>query len=110
MMLTRLGKRQLVHNIFVHKFLALYTPSPPNQTSDDFPLEIYSRRTSNRIANTQPSPKLRTNPPNIANSQNCEQAGVSDSNNFKHAGVSQNSRPAEVQGDNFLRFSVPKVS
>ena len=34
------------------------------------------KRTSNRIANTQP--KLRTNPPKIANKQNYEQTGVSD--------------------------------
>ena len=60
-----------VHNIFVH-----IDPPPPNQQNEGFPLEFLLRRASNRIANTQP--KLRTNPPKIANKQNYEQTGVSD--------------------------------
>ena len=56
-------KRQFVHKIFVH--------TPPSRPSKWWLTTWISiRRTSNRIANTQP--KLRTNTPKIANKLNYE--------------------------------------
>ena len=67
-------KRQFVHKIVVHNFCAPWPPSQPAKWWISSWISI--KRTSNRIANTQP--KLRTNPPKIANKQNYEQTGVSD--------------------------------
>ena len=51
--------------------------TPPSQPAKRWISFCFSiKRTSNRIANTQP--KLRTNPPKIANKQNYEQTGVSE--------------------------------
>ena len=62
------------------KFLfTIFVPlnPPPCQTAKRWISSCFSiKRTSNGIANTQP--RLRTNPPKIANKQNCEQTGVSD--------------------------------
>ena len=62
------------------QFATLYlfhAPTPPSQPAK---WRIYSwisiKRTSNRIANTQP--ELRTNPPEIVDKQNYEQRGVSE--------------------------------
>ena len=59
----------------VHNFRA---PQPPPSQPTKWWIFcwILRRRATNRIANTQP--KLRTNPPKIANKQNYEQTGVSD--------------------------------
>ena len=68
-------KRQFVHIIIVHNFCApLNPPSQPAKWWISSSIAI--KKTSNRIANTLP--KLRTNPPKIANKQNYEQTGVSE--------------------------------
>ena len=55
-------------------FAPITPPSQPAKWGISSWISI--KRTSNRIANSQP--KLRTNPPKIANKQNYEQTGVSD--------------------------------
>ena len=68
-------KRQFAHKMFVHNFCAPWPP--PSQPAKWWISSWISiKRTSNRIANTQP--KLRTNCPKIANKQNYEQTGVSE--------------------------------
>ena len=65
-------------SLFTKFLFTIFAPlkPPPSQPAK---WGIFSwisiKRTSNRIANTQP--KLRTNPPKIANKQNYEQTGVS---------------------------------
>ena len=51
-------------------------PPPPNQQSDGLPLEFLGKGPQTELRTL--SPKLRTNPPNIANKQNYKQTGVSD--------------------------------
>ena len=62
--------------MFVHYFYAPHPPPPCKPAKCWISSWISIKKTSNRIANTQP--KLRTNPPKIANKQNYEQTGVSD--------------------------------
>ena len=72
-----LGNASCSQNVCSHFLCPLTPPPPPSQpASDGFPLELLLKGPQNRIANTQP--KLRINPPQIANKQNDEQMGVSD--------------------------------
>ena len=71
---TKLGNASL----FTKSLFTIFGNKPPplpTRKMRDFLLNSI-RRTSNRIANTQP--KLRTNPPKIVNKQNYEQMGVSE--------------------------------
>ena len=61
---------------FLFTIFVPLNPPPPKPTKWWISFWISIERTSNRIANTQP--KLRTNPPKIANKQNYEQTGVSE--------------------------------
>ena len=71
---TWLGNASLFTKVLFTIFAPVNPPSQPAKWWISSWISI--KRTSNRIANTQP--KLRTNPPKIANKQNCEQTGVSE--------------------------------
>ena len=68
-----LGNASLFTKFLFTIFVPLNPPPFPTSKMEDFLLNFY-KRTSSRIANTQP--KSRTNPPKIANKQNYEQTGI----------------------------------
>ena len=69
-----LGNARLFATFLFTTFVPLTPPSQPAKWWISSWISI--KRTSNRIANTQP--KLRPNPPKVANKQNYEQTGVSE--------------------------------
>ena len=93
----KIGNASLFTN-FCSQFFAPLDP-PPSQPAKWWISSWFSiRRTSNSIANTQP--KLRTNPPKIANKQNYEQTGVSEKKRFQ----SQSQPPQMICGCNRHAF------
>ena len=69
---SKIGNASLFTKILFTIFVPINPPLPTRKMRDSSCISI--RRTSSRIANTQP--QLRTDPPKIANKQNYEQTGV----------------------------------
>ena len=81
-------------------------PPPPNQQSDGFPLDFLFKGPQDGIANTQP--KLRTNPPQIANKQNYEQTGASDLSSKEISNDRESPNP-NGGGETYHRRAGPKM-